>query len=120
MRSFNPYPGPEINPELKQQLTILRELNPGEKPTISNLINSVYYFIQDVFILKIKDKYRLVALHQRKVLMDKYYPTVKGCRIAFQKLFKDKACSEEIKAQWSHFYDPDKGWLEKKCRYLES
>ena len=43
MGSFNPNPGPEINPELKQQQTIFQELNPGEKPGILTLINSVHY-----------------------------------------------------------------------------
>jgi hypothetical protein len=84
------------------------------------LINSVYYFSDCVFILQAKDKFRLVALQQGMVLFDKYYNTIRGCRIAFDKMFKDKAWSEEIKAEWSHFYDPDKGWLEKKCSYLES
>jgi hypothetical protein len=107
MGQYNPNPGAEINPEVK------------EKQMISMLTNSVYYFIQDVFILKIKDKYRLVALHQRKVLMDKCYPTERGCRMAFQYFFKDKALSEDVKANWSQFYNPDKRWLEKRCKYLE-
>jgi hypothetical protein len=96
------------------------ELNPGEKTMISSLINSIYYFIDFVYILRSKDKYRLVALQHRRVLFDKYYPTVKGSRIAFQKLFKDKAWSEEVKAEWSHFYVPDKHWLGKKQSRLET
>jgi hypothetical protein len=55
MGQYNPNPGPGINPELKQQTTIFQDLNPGEKLFISKLINSEYYFIQDVFIPKIKD-----------------------------------------------------------------
>ena len=119
MGSYNSNPGQGINPELKQQPTILQELNPGEKIFISYLINSIYYFIQDVFIIKINSMYRLVARHNNIVLIDYYYDTVRGCRIAFQKFFKDKAWSEEVKAQWSHFYDPDKEWLEEKCKNLE-
>jgi hypothetical protein len=119
MGSYNPYPGPEINPEIKQQPTARQELNTKEKPMISMLINSVYYFIQCVFILQAKNKFRLVALHDNKVLYDQYYTTVKGCRIAFDKLFKDKAWLEEIKAEWSHFYDPDQKWLAEKSQYLE-
>ncbi len=119
MGSINSYPVRETHPELKQQQTILLELNPGEKPMISMLINAIHYFIECVFILQSKDKFRLVVLHQSKVLYDKYYPTERGCRIAFGKFFKDKAWSEEIKADWSHFYDPDKRWLEKKCKCLK-
>jgi len=119
MGQYNPNPGPGINPELKKQTTIFQELNPGEKTFISVLINSIHYFIQYVFIVKIKDKYRLVVQHNNKVLRDMYYKTERGCRIAFAKLFKEKAWSEDIKAQWSHLYDPDIDWLEEKCKNLE-
>jgi hypothetical protein len=108
MGHYHPLPGTETNPESTEDITI------------SMLINSAHYFIQCVFILKAKNKYRLVVLHNGKVLADSYYNTVRGCKIAFIKRFKEKAWSEEIKAQWSHFYDPDKPWLEKKCKYLES
>jgi hypothetical protein len=84
--------------------------------TISMLINSVYYFIECVFILDFQDHYRLVALHNGKVLIDASYETLRGARIAFARLYGDKAWSEEIKAQWSHFYDPDTRWLEKKTK----
>jgi hypothetical protein len=119
MGSYNPYPGPGINPELNRQQIIRQEINTGEKPVISRLINSIYYFIDCVYILKLKNKYRLVALQHSKVLFDKYYPTVRGCKIAFQMMYKEKAWSDEIKAQWSHFYDPDIEWLEEKCKNLE-
>jgi len=115
MGSFNSYPGQEINPELKQQ-----EINTNEKPMISRLINSMYYFIECVFILQEKNKYRLVALQHNRVLMDKYYPTIRGCKIAFDKLYKDKARAEDVKANWTGFYDPDKDWLEEKQSCLEN
>ena len=118
MGSFNSYPGPEINPELKQQKDIRQEINSRKKPVVSRLINSMYYFIDCVYILKSKNKYRLVALQHRRVLLDKYYPTPRGCRIAFQKMFKNKAWSEEVKAEWSHFYDPDKEWLKENYSCL--
>ena len=120
MGHYNPNPGPGINPELKQQQKICQELNPGEKTMISILINSIHYFIDCVFILQTKDKFRLVALQHSKVLFDKYYLTLTGCRIAFTKLFKDKAWGEEITPNWSHFYDPDKHWLEEKQSRLET
>jgi hypothetical protein len=120
MGQYNPNPGPEINPEQKQQQIIRQEINTEEKPVISRLINSVYFFIDCVYILKSKDKYRLVALHHRRVLCDKDYSTLRGCRIAFDKIFKDKAWRSKVKADWSHFYDPDKRWLEKKHRHLET
>ena len=82
--------------------------------TISLLINSVYYFIECVFILSLCDGYRLVALHNGRVLTDASYESLKGARIAFTKLYSDKAWRRGTKAQWSHFYDPDLRWLEEK------
>jgi hypothetical protein len=120
MGSFNSYPGAEINPELKQKQEIRQEINTGEKSMVSLLINSIYYFIDCVYILNSKNKYRLVALQHNRVLMDKYYHTVRGCKIAFVKLFKDKAWDDSVKANWTSFYDPDKEWLEEKQSFLEN
>ena len=119
MRQYDPETGPRLKPEQKQP-TIRQGLHTDEKKMISMLINSVYYFIECVFILRSNGKYRLVVLHYGKVLLDKYYSTDKGCRIAFQKIFKDRAWDEEIKPQWSPFYDPDIRWLKKKQSHLES
>ena len=108
MGHYNPNQGPGINPEV------------NEKTMISTLINSIHYFIDCVYILQAKDKFRLVALQHSRVLFDKYYPTLSGCRIAFGKLFKYKAWGEEITPFWSHFYDPDKRWLQEKQSRLET
>ena len=120
MGQYNPNPGPEINPGKNKKQDIRRENNTGEISMISILTNSVYYFIDCVFIAKSKNKYRLVALQHRKVLFDKHYPSIKKCKIAFDEMFREKAWSEEVNAEWSRFYDPDKRWLDKKCKYLES
>ena len=112
--------GTEKNPELKQQQPVRQETKADEDFMISMLINSIYYFIDCVYIIQLKDKYRLVVLQRCTVLLDKYYPTERGCKIAFQKLFKDKAWSEEITANWSHFYDPDQQWLAEKQSRLET
>ena len=116
MGSYNSYPYPGLNPG--QQLTIIQQLNPGEKSWISLLINAIHYFIDSVFIQQLKKGYQLVVLQKNKVLMIKHYPTYRGCKIAFNRLFKYKACKEEIKPFWSHFYYPDNDWLEEKQRRL--
>ena len=120
MGSYNPNPVPDINPEKNKKKESHKKHNTGEISTISLLTNSVYYFIDCVFIAKLKNKYRLVVLQHRKVLFDKNYPSIKKCKIAFDEMFKEKAWSEEVNAEWSHFYDPDKDWIGKKCKYLES
>jgi len=119
MRSYNLLLGTEKKLELKLQ-PIRQETNAAEDFMISMLINSVYYFIDCVYILRSTGKYRLVALHQSTVLHDQYYPSDDECKIAFEKLFKEKAWKEEIQPDWSHFYDPDKKWLAKKQKRLET
>jgi hypothetical protein len=104
----------------KLNQTIRTELNPGEEIEISMLINSVHYFVDCAFIARLKNKYHLVAFFHSQVLFDKYYPTERGCRNAFQKMFKGKAWSEEVKADWTHYYPPDRDWLEEKQSYLEN
>ena len=74
---------------------------------ISLLTNSIYYFIECVFILRLHNRFRLVALHHGTVLTDECYRTLKGARIAFAKKYKKKAWDEQVKAEWSLFYDPD-------------
>ena len=104
---------------MRQQQTSQQAPNPVTETTISILINSIYYFIDCVFILRSQNKYRLVVLQHSRVLLDQDYHSERGCRIAFARLFKEKAWDETIKAEWSHFYDPDKEWLQEKCRPLE-
>ncbi|MCP5104732.1 MAG: hypothetical protein GY950_15210, partial [bacterium] len=54
---------------------------------ISLLINSIYYFIESVFIMELREGYRLLVLHRGRVLADEIYKTVKGARIAFVKMY---------------------------------
>jgi hypothetical protein len=103
---------------MRQQQTTQQTPDPVTEPTISMLINSIYYFIECVFILRSKNKYRLVVLQHSRVLLDRNYPTERGCRIAFARFFKNKAWDKTIKPEWSHFYDPDKDWLDEKERRL--
>jgi hypothetical protein len=103
-----------------QEQLIQQELNPGEKIEISRLNNSIHYFVYCAFIIKLKNKYRLVALHKQRVLCDCYFLSYEECQIAFDKLFKEKTWKEGVKADWSHFYPPDQNWLAKKQSYLEN
>jgi hypothetical protein len=108
MGQYNLNTGPGINPQVNKDITI------------SILINSIHYFIECVFILHFKDKYRLVVLQHSRVLFDMNYSTERGCRIAFGKIFKDKAWDKRVTPQWSHFYDPDKDWLGGKLKPLKA
>ena len=64
------------------------------------LINPAYYFLECVYILHKKDYYRLVVLHNSRVLTYRNYRTLRGAKIAFQKIYKNKAWKEGVKASW--------------------
>jgi len=105
---YNPNKVPGKTPEVNEDITI------------SLLINSVHYFIQCVYIIHSKNKYRLVALHNRRVLINQDYSTEKGCRIAFGRVFKDRAWDKRVTPFWSQFYNPDKKWLEEKQNRIKA
>ncbi|MCP4653733.1 MAG: hypothetical protein GY858_10195 [Candidatus Omnitrophica bacterium] len=83
---------------------------------ISRLINSIYYFIENVFIASENESYRLVAVHHGNLLTNETYKTAKGARIAFFKFWSYRAWEEGVKPKWSRFYPPDPEWLEKQLK----
>jgi hypothetical protein len=99
-------------PGFKQELKTVPP--PKEHIEMSILHNSVYYFLEHVFILCQGDSYRLMVLHHNRLLLDRNYRSLRGARIAFQKLFRHKAWKEDVKSIWSHCYPPDDDWLEEK------
>jgi hypothetical protein len=84
-------------------------------PYISLLQNSPFYFLQCAYLVKGNKHFRLVVIHQGKVLMDKTYETVRGAHIAFAKAFKKRSWKEQVKADWTDFYSPDCKWFEEKA-----
>lgn len=86
---------------------------------ISRLINSIYYFIEFVFILKKDNQYRLIALDNRGVLNDRSYKTDIGAKVAFTQLYKNNAWKEGIKAEWSVYFSPDQKWLSNKLQIVD-
>ena len=65
------------------------------------LINPAYYFLECVYILYQKGNYRLIVLHNNRVLTYRSYSTLRGAKIAFQKIYKNKAWKEGVKASWT-------------------
>ncbi len=74
-----------------------------EQYKISVLQNSLYYFLQHVFIITANDDSRLVVIHNNRLLTDCHYKTLKGARIAFQKKYQNKPWKNGVKAEWSYF-----------------
>jgi hypothetical protein len=78
------------------------------------LINPAYYFLECVYILYQKGYYRLVVLHNNRVLTYRNYRTLRGAKIAFQKIYKDKAWKEGVKASWTPPYVDNYGLVKEK------
>jgi len=91
--------------------TTTKETGRKKESTLVILINSVYYFLGCVYILKKRDSFQLVALHNGRVLTYRDYGTLRGAKIAFQKLYRDKAWQLGVKAMWTHPYEADGDWL---------
>jgi hypothetical protein len=88
---------------------------PNQKLVISCLINSMFYSIRTCFIISLNSsEFRLQAVHGKKVLADRKYPTLRGTRIAFKKQFKNMSWRDDVAAEWSHLYPVDREWIEEK------
>jgi hypothetical protein len=93
----------------------------GKKTSISLLINSIYYFLNCVFIMEQTEieksyRFRLIVIHNNRLIYDDYFKSIKGAKIAFQKRFCDRAWRENVKAEWRHVDDPDQPWLDEKLQ----
>jgi hypothetical protein len=87
--------------------------------TISRLLNSIYYFLDFVFIIISEKDYRLVILQHDQVIMDVHYHSLRGAKIAFAKYFGERAWAEGVQSQWSHTYQPDNDWISEKLEILK-
>ena len=92
--------------------SLINQVKEEKSPKVSILINSSHYLLCRVFIVEDKRQFRLIVFSQGKLLTDMTYKTVKGARIAFLKLWAYKKVIESVNPKWSHFYPPDKYWLE--------
>jgi len=81
-------------------------------PKVSILTNSVHFSLFRVFIFADKGQFRLIVFNHGKLLTDAIYKTARGARIAFLKLWEFQKERENVTAKWSHFYTPEKDWLE--------
>ena len=102
--------------QLQPDINLKRDIEEDQKNRrISILINSIYFFIESVFILETGDGYRLIAIHRNKILANGFYRTVRGAKIAYLKFFAYKVWKEDVKPQWTPFYHP-----EEKCGPLHN
>lgn len=81
---------------------------------ISILISSIYYFLDFVFIISEENCFRLVVMHNKQLITNRTYKTVKAAKIAFSRLYGSKAWKEGLKPNWSVFYHPAVEWLNER------
>lgn len=83
---------------------------------ISILVNAVYYFLESVLIVINEDHCRLLIIQNRKLIVDECYDTLRGAKIAFYRMYKNKCCVKGLKTEWSIAYSPDSRWLSDKLK----
>jgi hypothetical protein len=74
------------------------------------LINSVYYYLQRVFIICKNDKFTLVVYRDSN-RSDRQYDTMRAAKIAFTKMYRDTVI-DGLRAEWSGMYQPKDGFVE--------
>jgi hypothetical protein len=95
--------------------------NPGGSdyngPEISVLINSAYFFLTHVFVLKVSNTFRLMVVRGgERLVANEVYTTLKGARIAYKRMFGKFAYRSEVESEWTPFYVPDGRWLREKLK----
>jgi len=82
--------------------------------TISSLQNSMYYFLQKVYIARDKKSrgYRLIVFHQGSLKLDRLYKTERGAKIGFGRIYNWKLWKKGLKPEWTPFYSPEESWQE--------
>lgn len=87
---------------------------------MSLLASSFAFFIDTVFILRQASGYRLVVIHNKQVLTDRCYASVRGARIAFSRIYGWRSCHEDAATNWTIFYQPCQSWLTERVEYLSA
>jgi hypothetical protein len=85
---------------------------------VSHLQNSIYYFLQGVSIIQQDSGYRLLVMHQGRLLDDATYKTVRGARIGFSRRYKYKLWDKGVEPKWSPFYAPEEKVLRRDVEPL--
>jgi len=67
---------------------------------IYELMNTIEYFLNAVWIEQQHDHFRLVVISQNRILTDRVYTSLLGAKIAFGRIYNSKAWKVGVKAQW--------------------
>ncbi len=100
------------------QLKSVPTVKNDQEIEISILLNAIHYFLDCVFIIHSRSRYRLLAFLKDNILLDQQYTSIKGAKIAFQKFYGHQVCLGGLKARWDE-YIPESWWLKKKMEILD-
>jgi hypothetical protein len=107
---------------LNRNMIYISEESIIKYPKISLLVNSFLFFLDTVFILYEKDDFRLIVLHDYKVLADKFFPTLEEAKQSFLNNFKYKAYEKYSTPCWWDDHMVENEWVKnhlkkiKRCR----
>ncbi len=89
---------------------------------VSTLSNSIHWYLEKSFIQEqTNGKFQLIALTGNGIIFFDDYKTLRGAKIAFTKFLKYRGWKKNgIKPFWTHFYEPEAGWLEGQLKETES
>jgi hypothetical protein len=90
-----------------------------EEREISLLVNAIDYFLESVFIMCYKGEYRLIVMHNGRVLVDESYHTARGSKIAFYRFCRNRVWKEGVKPRWSPFFNPDIEAIDETCQRVK-
>lgn len=108
-----------VNPSASHPGTLPYQQPEKSSKQICRLENSHCYFLECVYIIAEPGSYRLVVLHNNRLLFDRAYPTMKGARISFSRRYLAKAWEKGIENHWSYLYFPEREWLENQTTINE-
>jgi hypothetical protein len=87
---------------------------------IAVLKNSYKYFIEHALIISDGYYYRLLVIHEWKLLTDQCYKSLKGAKIAFLRFYKHRCWKAGEEPEWSDFYDPGVESLNQRSNRIET
>ncbi|MCI0470536.1 MAG: hypothetical protein L0Y73_02650 [Candidatus Aminicenantes bacterium] len=90
----------------------------GKIVNLCILINSIYYFLEYVFIIKKGNNFQLIVMHRGRTLLNKTYGSAKSAKVAFSNMYRHKVWKPGTKPDWSHFYNPDNKWFHERTKKI--
>lgn len=84
------------------------------KIRLYRLVNNGYFFLRYVFIVEDDGNYRLVVIHDNRLLTDRLYKSLSHAKSAFGRMYNRKAWKKGVKPEWSTFFPPGAGWIKNK------